>query len=73
MSRLKSMKRMGVILSSLAVCSFGIIADSSNSPAATSNVSPPNATCSPFRRAKRFSTCSKDIFAGGISRARRAS
>ena len=36
MSRLKSMKRMGVILSSLAMCSFGIIAVSSSSPAGAS-------------------------------------
>lgn len=36
MSRLKSMKRMGVILSSLAVCSFGIIAVSSTAPAGAS-------------------------------------
>jgi peptide/nickel transport system substrate-binding protein len=37
MSRLKSIKRMGVILSSLAVCSFGIIAVSSSSPAGASS------------------------------------
>src|SRR5271163_4555564 len=37
MSRLKSMKRMGVILSSLAVSSFGIIAVSSSSPAGASS------------------------------------
>ena len=37
MSRLKSMKRMGVILSSLAVGSFGIIAAASSSPAAASS------------------------------------
>src|SRR5579863_7177950 len=37
MSRLKSMKRMGVILSSLAVCSFGIIAISAGSPAGASS------------------------------------
>ena len=37
MSRLKSMKRMGVILSSLAVGSFGIIAVASSSPAAASS------------------------------------
>lgn len=36
MSRLKSMKRMGVILSSLAVCSFGIVAISSSAPAGAS-------------------------------------
>ena len=37
MSRLKSMKRMGVILSSMAVCSFGIIAVSASSPAGASS------------------------------------
>src|SRR5665213_25039 len=37
MTRLKSMKRMGVILSSMAVCSFGIIAVSSIAPAAASS------------------------------------
>ena len=37
MSRLKSMKRMGVILSSLAVGSFGIITAVSSSPAAASS------------------------------------
>ena len=37
MSRLKSMKRWGVILSSLAVCSFGIIAVSASSPAGASS------------------------------------
>src|SRR5665213_1284806 len=37
MTRLKSMKRMGVILSSMAVCSFGIIAVSSSAPAAASS------------------------------------
>ena len=37
MSRLKSMKRMGVILSSMAVCSFGFIAVSTSSPAGASD------------------------------------
>jgi peptide/nickel transport system substrate-binding protein len=37
MSRLKSMKRMGVILSAMAMCSFGIIAVASSSPAAASS------------------------------------
>ncbi len=36
MSRLKSMKRMGVILSSMAVCSFGIIVATASSPAGAS-------------------------------------
>jgi peptide/nickel transport system substrate-binding protein len=36
MSRLKSMKRLGVILSSVAICSFGIIAVSTTAPAASS-------------------------------------
>src|ERR1700688_1110164 len=35
MSRLKTMKRMGVILSSMAVCSFGIIAVSTSSAGAS--------------------------------------
>src|SRR5277367_6420621 len=34
MSRLKSMKRMGVILSTLAVSSFGVVAIAASTPAA---------------------------------------
>ena len=37
MSRLKSMKRMGVILSAMAICSFGIVAVSVGSPAGASS------------------------------------
>ena len=37
MSRLKSMKRMGVILSAMAMCTFGIIAVSAGSPAGASS------------------------------------
>src|ERR1700686_4462337 len=36
MSRLKSMKRLGGVLSSMAVCSFGIIIASASSPAGAS-------------------------------------
>src|ERR1700692_3234326 len=37
MTRLKSLKRMGVVLSSLAICSFGIIAVSQGAPAGASS------------------------------------
>jgi peptide/nickel transport system substrate-binding protein len=37
MSRLKSLKRMGVILSAMAMCTFGVIAISASSPAGASS------------------------------------